>query len=124
MDRFLLPKDVAKQIRDSEKAADEVASDRLKAEREAVKQRRVDLIAKWGLPEKPPPHIGRPRYQHIWNMGLWQMLDQVVNEKMEEPSEVHLRPPLTFGYPSATPLAVVQHHAEVPSLGARMTCCS
>ena len=58
MNCFLLPKDVAKQLRDAEKAADEAAHDQLKAEREAMKQRRVALIAKWGLPEKAPTRIG------------------------------------------------------------------
>ena len=85
MKRFLLPKDVAKQLRDAEKAADEAARDRLDAERKAAKQRRADLIAEWGLPEKPPTRIGRPSYQQIWDMGLWQMLDEVVNGKIQQP---------------------------------------
>ena len=69
MKRFLLLKDVAKQLRDAEKAADEAARDRLGAERKAAKQRRADLIAEWGLPSKPPARIGRPSYQHIWDMA-------------------------------------------------------
>ena len=112
MKHFLLLKDVAKQLRDAEKAANEAARDRL-GERKAAKQRRANLIAEWGLPEKPPTRIGRPSYQQIWDMGLWQMLDEVVNGKIEQPTEVQLRAPNMFIYPSATPLAVVQHHVAL-----------
>ena len=58
-------------------AANEAARDRLDAGPKAAKQRRAELIAEWGLPEKPPTRIGRPSYQQIWDMGLWQMLDEV-----------------------------------------------
>ena len=84
MNQFLLPKDVAKQLKDAEKAANEAAHDQLKAEREARKERRVALIAKWKLPEKAPTRIGRASFQQIWNTGLWQMLDKV-NGTMDEP---------------------------------------
>ena len=49
-------------------------------------------------------------------MGLWQILDEVVNIKIEEPVEVHLRPPATCVYPSGTPLAAVQHHVVLGTL--------
>ena len=107
MKRFLLPTDVAKQLRDAKKAATEASADRIKAEREALKQRRVDLVRTWGLPNEPPLRIGRPSFQQIWDTGLWRMLDQVPNGHMNEPTEVHLRAPITFVYPCATPGAVI-----------------
>ena len=110
---FLLPTDVAKQLKDAENAATEAAADQIKAEREALKQRRVDLVLKWGLPNEPPLRIGRPSFQQIWDTGLWRMLDKVVNGQMNEPPEVHLRPPATFVFPSATPAAVIQHHVAL-----------
>ena len=58
MDRFLLPKNVAKQIRDSEKAADEVASDRLKA---AYSPDRV-------------PQLPTDLQSQIWNLQIWNCL--------------------------------------------------
>ena len=46
MERFLLPTDVTKQLKDAEKAATKAAADQIKAEREALKQRRIDLVLK------------------------------------------------------------------------------
>jgi len=63
MNRFLVPKDVAKQFGDAENVVDKAAKDRLKAKREASKERCGDLIAKWGLPQERSMRIGRPSYQ-------------------------------------------------------------
>ena len=71
MKRFLLPKDVAKELRDAEKAADKAARDRLDAERKAAKQRRADLIAEWGCRRSHRPALGAlaiNRYG-IWDSG-------------------------------------------------------
>ena len=63
--------------------------------------------------------------QQIWDMGLWQMLDQLPNGKIDEPDEVNCNPPIMVVYPSATPSATVPHHialctgsALAPSLAA------